>query len=48
MSEYIYNSLEYFLFNEVLEGRIGTEETYVERKKEDLKKIISFIDKGLK
>lgn len=48
MSEYIYSSLEHFLFNEVLEDRIGTEETYLERKKEDLKKIISFIDKGLK
>ena len=48
MSEYIYSSLEYFLFNEVLEDRIGTEATYVERKKEDLKKIISFIDRGLK
>ena len=48
MSEYIYSSLEYFLFNEVLEDRIGTEATYVERKKEDLKKIISSIDRGLK
>ncbi len=48
MSEYICSSLEYFLFNEVLEDRIGIEETYLERKKEDLKKIISFIDKGLK
>ena len=48
MSEYIYSSLEHFLFNEVLEDRIGIEETYLERKKEDLKKIISFIDRGLK
>lgn len=47
ISEFILTTKISFLFKEVLENRIGDEETYYERNKEKLSQIMEFLYKGL-
>ena len=46
--EFIHSSVEAFIFNESCDGELEEKETYIERRREAVKKVIKFLDNGLK
>lgn len=46
--KFIHSSVEAFIFNESCDGELEEKETYIERRREAVKKVIKFLDNGLK